>query len=225
MNKKNHTKKGFTLIELLVVISIIGVLSSIVLVGVNKSREKASASRALVQAKQLITATELASSNQAPVQDPSDYLLSDVSEISSYISEIPTVSTTISKIQDYYYISNGGSSGDGNGIEYHCINGFDELSGISDPPRSKAIVAWIDDTYKNSDNEKRSILALSADSITTFDFLQPGTFYYELDEDLGNTYGTDASVVRTPWGSQSPTAVYWWDTGYSELHPVACTAL
>lgn len=41
MKLKNKTPKGFTLIELLVVISIIGVLSSVVMVSLNNAKEKA----------------------------------------------------------------------------------------------------------------------------------------------------------------------------------------
>ncbi|MBU0546602.1 prepilin-type N-terminal cleavage/methylation domain-containing protein [Patescibacteria group bacterium] len=43
---KNNQTKAFTLIELLVVIAIIGMLSSIVLVSVNSSREKAKIAKA-----------------------------------------------------------------------------------------------------------------------------------------------------------------------------------
>ena len=41
INKKIKNQKGFTLIELLVVISIIGVLSSVVMVSLNSARERA----------------------------------------------------------------------------------------------------------------------------------------------------------------------------------------
>ncbi|MFY9462748.1 MAG: type II secretion system protein [Candidatus Sungiibacteriota bacterium] len=60
MRKKSS---GFTLIELLVVISIIGLLSSIVLTSVNSARSKARNAREKVDVKQIITALELARSN------------------------------------------------------------------------------------------------------------------------------------------------------------------
>jgi len=54
---------GFTLIELLVVISIIGLLSSIVLTCVNSARSKARNAREKSDVRQIITALELARSN------------------------------------------------------------------------------------------------------------------------------------------------------------------
>ena len=52
-------KRGFTLIELLLVISIISLLSSIVLVSLSTSREKANDSHKIVEAKELEKAIEL----------------------------------------------------------------------------------------------------------------------------------------------------------------------
>lgn len=56
LSKKMKKNKGFTLIELLVVIAIIGILSSIVLVNLQETREKARIARAQSDLNQLKTA-------------------------------------------------------------------------------------------------------------------------------------------------------------------------
>ena len=48
-NSQLPTQKGFTLIEMLLVIAIIGILSAAILVGVSSQRDKARASRVLVE--------------------------------------------------------------------------------------------------------------------------------------------------------------------------------
>ncbi|HBI97093.1 MAG: PilE-like protein [Candidatus Falkowbacteria bacterium GW2011_GWC2_38_22] len=58
-------KKGFTLIELLVVIAIIGLLSTLAVVSLNNARVKARDARRMSDLKQISTAMELFSSNQA----------------------------------------------------------------------------------------------------------------------------------------------------------------
>jgi type II secretion system protein G len=52
-------KKGFTLIELLVVVSIIGMLSSIILVSVQSARNKARDAKLILEIKELTKAMEL----------------------------------------------------------------------------------------------------------------------------------------------------------------------
>lgn len=82
-------RKGFTLIELLVVIAIIGVLSAIVLASLNTARDKATASAATQELRQIANATLMLevdtgrapfgcpvglaidlSDNEGPVSDP-----------------------------------------------------------------------------------------------------------------------------------------------------------
>jgi len=54
-----NQQKGFTIIELLVVIAIIGILSSVVLVSVSSSKQKAYYARSLAEFKNINTALEL----------------------------------------------------------------------------------------------------------------------------------------------------------------------
>ncbi len=62
IHKQNKTKwfnRGFTLIELLVVVSIIGMLSSVVLVSVQGARNKAKDAKLILEVKELQKALEL----------------------------------------------------------------------------------------------------------------------------------------------------------------------
>ena len=52
-------KKGFTLIELLTVIAIIGLLASVIMVGVNSARAKAADKRRIIELKQIETAIQM----------------------------------------------------------------------------------------------------------------------------------------------------------------------
>ncbi|MFH1714345.1 MAG: prepilin-type N-terminal cleavage/methylation domain-containing protein [Candidatus Nealsonbacteria bacterium] len=54
--KTHSSNSGFTLIELLIVIAIIGILSSIVLVNLSGSREKAKIARAKLESRQIYSA-------------------------------------------------------------------------------------------------------------------------------------------------------------------------
>lgn len=56
---KYRTNKGFTLIEILIVVAIIGILASIVLVGLNPSKKAANDARRLSDLKQVQNALEL----------------------------------------------------------------------------------------------------------------------------------------------------------------------
>lgn len=55
----SFAKKGFTLIELMVVISIIGLLSSVVIAGMQEARRKAEAKASVQVIKQIMNALEL----------------------------------------------------------------------------------------------------------------------------------------------------------------------
>ncbi|MFA5184462.1 MAG: type II secretion system protein [Patescibacteria group bacterium] len=56
---KFYPNTGFTLVELIVVIAIIGLLSSLSIVGLNSAREKAKITRRLADMKQIQTALEV----------------------------------------------------------------------------------------------------------------------------------------------------------------------
>jgi prepilin-type N-terminal cleavage/methylation domain-containing protein len=59
LNKKFGSRKGFTLIEMLIVIAIIGILASIVLVGLGPVQKKGRDSRRISDLKEIQTALEL----------------------------------------------------------------------------------------------------------------------------------------------------------------------
>jgi prepilin-type N-terminal cleavage/methylation domain-containing protein len=56
---RNKQQKGFTLIELLVVISIIGLLASVILVGLNSARTKSRDAKRIADIRQMVSAMEL----------------------------------------------------------------------------------------------------------------------------------------------------------------------
>jgi prepilin-type N-terminal cleavage/methylation domain-containing protein len=62
--KKLKTNEGFTLIELLVVVAILGILSSIILVGLTRAKSLAAFARTQLEFKSLVTAIELYTSDR-----------------------------------------------------------------------------------------------------------------------------------------------------------------
>ncbi|MCK9378720.1 MAG: type II secretion system GspH family protein [Candidatus Moranbacteria bacterium] len=66
-NKKYQ--KGFTLIELLITIAIIGILSSVILVSLNSSRDKARKANAISMAKSIQTVMEMCMINYTVADD------------------------------------------------------------------------------------------------------------------------------------------------------------
>jgi len=68
--KKVSKKKGFTLIELLIVIAIIGLLSTIVMVSLNRARAKARDVRRIEDLKQLQKAVEMYYDNNGAYPQP-----------------------------------------------------------------------------------------------------------------------------------------------------------
>ena len=71
---RNQTKRGFTLIEILIVAAIIGILASMVLLGVGRSRESAKDARRISDLNQVRTVLELYYNSQGnyPVQTSSN---------------------------------------------------------------------------------------------------------------------------------------------------------
>jgi len=65
MSSKINYKSGFTLIELLVVIAIIGLLSAMVLIGLNISRNKGIDAAVKSQLRQVISQSELFAQNNS----------------------------------------------------------------------------------------------------------------------------------------------------------------
>lgn len=90
-------KKGFTIIELLVVISIIGFISSIVLVSLKGIQSKARDARRLTDAKQILTALEMYyDSNNSYLNTGGNWLDSSIDAPNwitglapTYIGEVP----------------------------------------------------------------------------------------------------------------------------------------
>jgi len=95
LNFSNKQNTGFTLIELLVVITIIGLLSTMVLVSLNTARMKARDVRRLADLRQVALALEMYYDDNTSTGYPGDSGSNNWSELDSalkpdYMSSIPT---------------------------------------------------------------------------------------------------------------------------------------
>ncbi len=126
--EKNKNNTGFTLIELLVVISIIGLLASVVLVSLNKTRIKARDTKRVADLKQVRTALELYASDNGHYPNTNNtwscfdcitYLNTAVispaaanisTALSPYIKTPKDPKRTSAADSGYLYISNAGGT-------------------------------------------------------------------------------------------------------------------
>ncbi len=81
--KRSNNKNGFTLIELLIVVSIIGILSSIVLLALGDAREKARSAKANRDLESIYKAMLIMNIDTDRFPNNLDYLCEDLADISS----------------------------------------------------------------------------------------------------------------------------------------------
>lgn len=89
MDKNPKNKKGFTLIELLVVIAIIGIISSLVLVDLSKSRKLARDARRVLEVDRLYKVFELCYSEDEnyPDLEPDDHYFWELSRLAGHTGD------------------------------------------------------------------------------------------------------------------------------------------
>jgi prepilin-type N-terminal cleavage/methylation domain-containing protein len=103
---RNKRQTGFTLIELLVVIAIIGLLSSVIILGLNSARVKSRDAKRLSEVKQVSSALELYFNQNNAY--PSAY----ASLTPSYLTSLPTYPTPVDSpcVTSTYAYSSAGQS-------------------------------------------------------------------------------------------------------------------
>ncbi|MSU55596.1 MAG: type II secretion system protein [Candidatus Taylorbacteria bacterium] len=126
-------QKAFTLIELLVVMSIIGILSSVVLVNLNGARQKARDVKRVSDIQQIQLALTLyfdANGGKYPKSLTSTSVTSNPSELApNFIPTIPTPPSGVSGITAYKYVPY--DSGGGNCNSYHLGTALEQSSNAS----------------------------------------------------------------------------------------------
>lgn len=106
--KKAEKRKGFTLIEVLIVIAIIGILSSVVLVGLGQFRGRGRDARRISDLRQVQNALELYFSKFGAYPSASDWaqLSSDLSGAAIGVTRVPN---DPSAGKTYHYCATGSS--------------------------------------------------------------------------------------------------------------------
>ncbi len=99
-----HTKKGFTLIEILIVVSIIGLLASIIFVGLGSARAKGRDARRIADLRSIQTGLELYFSKNGKYPDT----LTTLTAAGIGVTKVPKDPTTVS---DYFFAVNSGKDG------------------------------------------------------------------------------------------------------------------
>jgi len=100
---KNKKHRGFTLIELLIVVAIIGILSSVVLVGLKSARAKARNAVRITNMKNYTDVFELAYDENGEYPDPGNtswYCLGDFSDDRCWYEGDTSESSTLNDILD-----------------------------------------------------------------------------------------------------------------------------
>jgi prepilin-type N-terminal cleavage/methylation domain-containing protein len=136
-------KKAFTLMELLVVISIIGMLSSIVLVSMGGARARARDAKRQSDLRQIVSAMELAYDDSATeCGGPNSYIVSgNFGSTSTITTAIPKICTNTGQYlnptpndpvasRNYVWFGNNGTCGSLNAGQWYCIYAILEADGV-----------------------------------------------------------------------------------------------